>query len=196
MKKVAIYARVSTKDQTVEQQLKELKDYCQRSNFVLAKEYIDEGVSAFKNRPAFNRLLEDIRQRKLDMVLVYKIDRFARSTRELLNVIDEIKQNGVDFVSFTQREFDTTTSSGKLMLTILAGISEFERDLISERTKLKLAYLKDKGVKLGRPQKVDYDEVIELRQQGLSLGKIAKKIGCDRSTVSKVLKKYNCGINQ
>lgn len=197
MKKVGIYARVSTKDQTVEQQLKELEDYCERSNLTLVKKYIDEGVSAFrKNRPAFNELLEGVRQKKIDIILVYKLDRFGRSLKELIDTMDFLSRHNVEFISYTQKALDTSNPAGKLMFAIFSAVAEFERDLISERTKLKLAYLKDKGVKLGRPQKIKPTEVIKLRQQGLSLGQIAKKIDCDRSTVSKLLKKYNCRINQ
>jgi len=190
MKRTGIYVRCSTKDQTVVQQLAQLRQYCKDSGVTVIEEYIDEGVSAAKaNRPAFMRLLEDVRCKKVNLVLVYKLDRFSRSTKELLSTIDIIKEYGADFVSYTQRQLDTTTSSGKMMFGLMAVMSEFERDIISERTKLKLDYLKSIGVKLGRPGKYDHNEMIKLRKEGLSLNAIARKLQCNVGTVSKVLKK-------
>jgi len=190
MKKTGIYVRCSTKDQTVEQQLATLREYCRSSGVEVIQQYIDEGESALRaNRPAFMRLLEDARLKRINFVLVYKLDRFSRSVKELVNTISELKEYGADFVSYTQREFDTTTSSGKLLFHILGAIAEFERDLISERTKLKLDHLKANGVKLGRPGKYDHAEMFKLKEQGLSINAIAREIGCNPGTVFKVLKK-------
>ena len=100
-----------------------------------------------------------------------------------------LKEYGVNFISYMEKEFDTTILAGQLMFHIVAAFAQFERDMISERTKLKLNHLKSKGIKLGRPQKAGHDRVFELRTQGLSLSQIGKEMGCDKSTVSKVLKK-------
>ncbi|MBF0620046.1 MAG: recombinase family protein [Candidatus Omnitrophica bacterium] len=190
MKTVAIYARVSTEDQTSAQQLPVLREYCEKAGHEIVDEYIDEGESAMKqNRPQYTRLLEDARKRKFGLILVYKLDRFSRSVKELVNTMDLLKGYGVDFVSYAEKEFDTTTASGKLVFHMFSAVAQFERDIISERTKLKLNHLKSKGVKLGRPVKADHVKALELRGQGLSLAEIGRAIGCDRSTVSKVLKK-------
>ena len=189
MKKAAIYARVSTKDQSFEQQTKELRDYCMRKEYTIYKEYIDDGVSALKaNRPAFQELLDDSAKRKIDIILVYKLDRFGRSLKELLNTLDSLREQGVDFISYSQREINTTTATGKLFFTQLAAFAEFERDLISERTKLKLQYLKSQGRRLGRPLKIDRVEVLRLRKEGLSMKKIAEILGCTRPAISMILK--------
>ncbi|MBF0570956.1 MAG: recombinase family protein [Candidatus Omnitrophica bacterium] len=192
MKNVGIYARVSTEDQTSIQQLEQLRNYCEQKKLNVYSEYVDEGESALKtNRPEYQRLLEDARKRKIDTILVYKLDRFSRSLKELVNTISNIKEYGVNFVSFMEKDFDTTSATGQLMFHIVSAFAQFERDMISERTKLKLNYLKSKGIKLGRPQKADFQRVSNLRAQGLSLGQIGREIGCDKSTVCKALKKAN-----
>ncbi len=192
MKNVGIYARVSTEDQTSIQQLEALKDYCKKVGYEIVDEYIDEGERALKqNRPQYQRLLEDARRRKIDVILVYKLDRFSRSLKELVNTIALLKEQGVNFISYTEKDFDTTSATGQLMFHIVSAFAQFERDMISERTKLKLNHLKSRGVKLGRPRKACLNRVFELRTQGLSLSQIGREIGCDRSTVSKVLKKGN-----
>jgi len=190
MKTVGIYARVSTHDQTSIQQLESLRSYCLKAGYKVIDEYVDDGESALKqNRPQYLRLLEDARRRKIEVVLVYKLDRFSRSLKELVNTISMLKEQGVNFISYMEKDFDTTTATGQLMFHIVSAFAQFERDMISERTKLKLQHLKNKGVKLGRPTKVGFGKAFELKQKGLSLSEIGKLIGCDRSTVSKVLKK-------
>ncbi len=194
MKNVGIYARVSTFAQSSVQQIDQLVSYCEKQGLNLYDKYIDEGESALKqNRPEYQRLLEDARRRKIDVILVYKLDRFSRSLKELVNTIDTLKDYGVNFVSYSEKDFDTTTASGQLMFHIVSAFAQFERDMISERTKLKLNHLKSIGVKLGRPQKAGHETVFKLRDEGFSLSQIGKKIGCDRSTISKLLKKghYN-----
>src|ERR1700733_8147414 len=139
IKRVGVYCRVSTKDQQTIQQQEILKEFCVKSGYIIFDTYLDEGESALRsNRPQYMRILEDARKRKIDLILVYKIDRFSRSVKELLNTMDLLKDYKVDFMSYMDRGMDTTTSSGKFMFQILASVSEFERNIISERTKLKL----------------------------------------------------------
>ena len=140
--------------------------------------------------------MEDARKHKINVILVYKLDRFSRSLKELVNTIDVLKGYGVNFVSYTEKDFDTTTATGQLMFHIVSAFAQFERDMISERTKLKLRHLKSKGIKLGRPQKAGYEAIFDLRAKGLSLSQIGQEIGCDRSTVSKVLKKGGSALLQ
>ena len=190
IKRVGVYSRVSTKDQTCIQQLEILRDYCSKAGYQIVGEYVDEGLSAMKsNRPQYLRILDDARKRKIDLILVYKIDRFSRSVKELLTTMDLLKDWKVDFVSYMDKSMDTTTSSGRFMFQVLASVGELERSIISERTKLKLNHLRSRGVRLGRPLKANYETVYQLRDKGLSLGKIGKELSLDRSSVSKILKK-------
>lgn len=190
IKRAGIYARVSTKDQNTEQQLEELKEYCKRAGIEIINEYIDDGVSAFcKNRPAFMELIEDVRKKKINVVIVWKLDRLSRSLKDLIATIEYFKSHNTEFISYSQNGIDTSTSTGKLLFNLFGMIAEFERDLISERTKLKLNFLKKNGIKLGRPNKIDLKMAYKLRNEGLSLSRIASQLNCDPSTVSKVLKK-------
>ena len=189
-KRVGIYSRVSTKDQTCIQQLELLREYCSKAGYQIVDEFVDEGLSAMKsNRPQYLRILEYARKRQIDIIICYKIDRFSRSVKELLNCMDLLKDYGCGFMSYMDKSMDTTTSSGKFMFQVLASVSELERNIISERTKLKLNHLKSKGIILGRPIKVNYQTVYDLRDQGLSLSKIGRATGIVSSTVSKILKK-------
>ena len=190
IKRVGIYTRVSTKDQTCIQQLEILRDYCSKAGYQIVDEYVDEGLSAMRsNRPQYLRILDDARKRRVDLILCYKIDRFSRSVKELLNTMDILKDYGCGFMSFMDKSMDTTTSSGRFMFQVLASVGELERSIISERTKLKLNHLKSKGIRLGRPLKANYELVYELRDKGLSLSQIGRQTGVVSSTVSKVLKK-------
>src|ERR1039457_1018978 len=128
MKKVAIYMRVSTSGQTVENQRLELEAYCQRQGWTITKVYEDSGFSGSKSdRPALNEMLSDASKGLFAAILVWKIDRLARSTADLLRILLTLKNHGVDFVSTTQA-IDTTTSYGRMVLTFLGAIAEFERD--------------------------------------------------------------------
>jgi site-specific DNA recombinase len=111
MKNIGIYARVSTEDQTSVQQLEQLRSYCEKQKLIVFGEYVDEGESALKtNRPEYQRLLEDARKHKIDTIPVYKLDRFSRSLKELVNTIATLKENGVNFISYMEKDFDTTTA--------------------------------------------------------------------------------------
>jgi len=189
MKRVGIYARVSTKDQNIEQQVGALREFCYRAGYEVVGEYIDEGASAMKaNRKGFEDILDDASKRKIDIVLVHKLDRFGRSLKELVNVLEKLRIYGVDFISYSQREIDTTTPTGRLFFHQLAAFAEFERDMISERTKLRLQYLKDHGKKLGRPCKeIDKERIRELRTAGKSIRVIAKEIETSVGSVCRVL---------
>ncbi len=146
----AIYARVSTEDQTLEQQV----EPCIRRLESEGHEWVvfEEKISGVKDtRPQLDLMLQAMRRREVHGVMVYKLDRLGRSTKHLLQVLEELKNKGVPFVSLTEG-FDTGTSMGVFTMTIMAALAQMERDVISERTRNKLAYLKSKGVKLGRPK--------------------------------------------
>jgi len=149
--KVAIYVRVSKEDQTVENQKLRLIDYCSRNNYLY--EIFEEVESTRKTRPIKQALLDRLRKREFDAVLVYKLDRWARSTIELILEIEELLNRGVQFISFSEN-IDFSTAMGKLQFTLLSAFAEFERNLIRERTMEGLARARAQGKKLGRPSKI------------------------------------------
>jgi DNA invertase Pin-like site-specific DNA recombinase len=151
-KKVALYARTSTSDQKSESQLLALEQYCQRMGYKGVEKYVDNGFSGNTiQRPEFERLLGDIRANRLNCIVVYKIDRFGRSLQHLLNLLEELKNRKIDFISITQ-PIDTTTAAGKMFWQILGVFAEFERTLIVERTNAGLARARKEGKTLGRPK--------------------------------------------
>ena len=134
--KTAIYARVSTTDQTCEMQLRELRDYISRRGWQSAGEYIDTGFSGSKaSRPALDRLMADAAQRKFDCIVVYKIDRFGRSVLNLNQQLALLTSYGVRFIAVTQSiDTDEKNPTSRLLLQILASVAEFEKEMIRERT--------------------------------------------------------------
>lgn len=189
--KVAIYARVSTDQQNPDLQLRDLHDYITRRGLVLYDEYIDRGYTgSTEERPGLEDLMRDAKKKLFDVVLVWKFDRFARSTAHLVTVLDEFKDIGISFISFTE-QIDTSTPSGKLHYTLIAAMAEFERSLIRERVKAGLTAAKARGVQLGRKRTLDWQQAYDLRDQNLSMGKIAERMGCSKAQVARVLSKRN-----
>lgn len=189
--RAGLYIRVSTSagNQTTLNQRRELEAYVERqSGWEIAGVYDDSGVSgAQTERPALNRMLKDAAAGKLGVVVVWKIDRLARSVVHLLQVLQQLKASGVGFVATTQ-QIDTTTAYGRMVLTFLGAVAEFERSLIVERVKAGLSRAKAQGVKVGRPRvAVDIKRALELRKQGLGYKQIAKSLGVPRTTVYRVL---------
>ena len=188
-KKVAIYKRVSTNNQTTENQKLELESYCKRQGWQIAQVYDDSGFTGKNDkRPALQEMLADSMKGKFSLVAVYKIDRLARSTIDLLRILNELRNAGVDFCSITQN-IDTSTSYGKMVFTFLGAIAEFERDTIVERVKSGLNRARANGTRLGRPRvAVDIAGALKLRKQGLGYKQIAKELGLPRTTVYRTLK--------
>jgi DNA invertase Pin-like site-specific DNA recombinase len=148
--KAALYLRVSTSDQTTLNQEMELKQYCEKEGWQVYSIYKDEGISGAKtSRPELDRLLKDMRDRKFDVVVVWKFDRLGRSTAHLLQVLEELKNKGVRLVA-TSQNIDTSTPMGKFFFTILSGFAEMEREMITERIKLGLKRREKEGKPLGR----------------------------------------------
>ena len=133
--KVALYARVSTNEQTVEHQLTQLREFANRCGHEVYAEYIDEAQSGTKeSRPAFDRMLIDMRHYKFSAIVVTKLDRIGRSLKHILSLFDEFNAKGVGFIA-TSQNIDTTNAAGKLQMQILGAFAEFERNMISDRTK-------------------------------------------------------------
>jgi DNA invertase Pin-like site-specific DNA recombinase len=182
---VGIYARVSTLiGQSPEMQLAELREYASRRGWEIYGEYVDSGISGSKeSRPALNRMMADAKARKFDIVCVWKLDRFARSLKHLINALAEFEALGVAFVSLRDN-LDLTTPSGRLMFQIIGAMAEFERSLIQERVCAGLRNAKLKGKTLGRPRRiVNGDQMTQLREQGASFREIAKAVGASPGTV-------------
>jgi DNA invertase Pin-like site-specific DNA recombinase len=159
--RVALYARVSTcNGQDPEMQLSELREYASRRGWTIAREYVDQGVSGSKeSRPQLNQLMTDAHRRKFDAVLAWKIDRFGRSLKHLVNALADLCAYGVAFISFRDN-LDLSTPSGRLMFQIIGAMAEFERSLIQERVRAGLRNARAKGKKFGRPRaQVDADRV-------------------------------------
>ena len=188
-KRVAIYVRVSTKEQSVEMQLNDLERYSKERGLNVFKVYQDDGISGTKdNRPGLSQLMNDTRKRKFDVVLVWRFDRFARSTKHLVDALYEFRNLGIDFISY-QENIDTSSPLGEAIFTIISAMSKLERDIIAERVKGGLRKAKASGKRLGRPEsEVDTDKVKDYKKQGKSIREIAKEMGIHRSKVERTLK--------
>ena len=183
--RAAIYARVSTLNgQNPDVQTREIEEYCQRQGFEIFSVYVDRGVCGKKDsRPQLNRMMEDAHQRRFDVIVVARFDRFARSVSHLLRALETFNALGVQFVSLAE-QVDTSTPTGKMIFTVLGAVSELERNLIVERVHSGLRHARAKGKQLGRPRKtVDTVRIAALRQNGRSWRKIAREMKLSVGTV-------------
>ena len=180
--RAGIYARVSTSDkgQTPEMQLRELREFAKARGWEIVGEYVDTGVSGAKDsRPELNRLMADASKRKIDIVAVWKFDRFARSVSHLLRALEQFQALGIGFVSFSEN-VDTSTPMGKMVFTVLGAVAELERNLIAERVRAGLRNAKAKGKVLGRPQNtLDVERITTLRDEGKTFRQIADTLRAD-----------------
>src|ERR1700757_2822195 len=190
--RAGIYARISTKDQSCEMQLRDLRTYCAARGFDPVREYVDIGQSGGKDsRPELNRLMEDARKRRFDAIVVWRFDRFARSTKPLLLALEEFRSLGIQFISY-QENIDTTSPLGQALFTIVSAVAQLERDLIRERVSAGIRHARACGKQLGRPRRiVDSEELVRLKAEGASLREIAKKLRVGYGTVRLRLRKLN-----
>jgi DNA invertase Pin-like site-specific DNA recombinase len=179
----AIYARVSTTDQQVDNQLIELRRYVEARGWA-PMEYVDVGVSGAKDRrPALDELVTDAKRRRFDVLVVWRLDRLGRSLKHLITLLDEFVALGVAFVSLSEG-IDATTPAGKLQLHILGAIAEFERGRIRERVVAGLQRAKVQGKVLGRPKAVvPSDRLATVAHLSLTDGSVA--LGISRSTLKR-----------
>ena len=184
-KRVAIYARASTVDkgQDPETQLITLREYAERRGFEIVDEYIDYASGAREDRPRYREMLEVTRKRKIDVVLVWRYDRFARSTQALVQALKELQNLGVDFISY-QENIDTTTPQGEMIFTVMASLAQFESALISERVKTGMARAKAQGKQISRAPipKGLQTRIEKLYKQGSSIHQISKRLGIGYGT--------------
>ena len=192
-KKVVIYTRVSTLDQTIDNQLIELRDHCSKMGWEVVKEYADEGLSGTLSRdkrPALNSLIKDAYRKRFDSVVCWDISRIGRSMKELILFLSDMKDRGIGICSVRQG-FDTSTSMGEIMFQFVGILSSWEREMIRERTLAGLERAKSQGKTLGW-RKVTNDtmaaKITELRVERKSIRQIASEVGVSRGTVNNVLK--------
>jgi DNA invertase Pin-like site-specific DNA recombinase len=184
MKRAAIYLRVSTVDQHPETQGIELRQFAKQRGYEIVHEYVDHGVSGTKvRRPALDQLLKDANRHKFDAVLVWSSDRLARSTKHFLQVLDDLSELGIQFLS--QREaIDTEGPLGRAIIVIISAIAELERSLIVERVRAGMRRAKLEGRRIGRtPLDVDRPALVRDRLSGMSLTNVARKYGLSRASV-------------
>lgn len=191
MKKVAIYARVSTDKQSTDNQLRELRTIADKNGWELVNEFIDEGISGAKGRDKrlqFNALMKSAVRREIDVVMAWSVDRLGRSLQHLVEFLSEIQEAGCDLY-LHQQAIDTSTPSGKAMFQMCGIFSEFERSIIRERVKSGLARAKENGVVLGRKpiSNSTKNEIIAMRATGMSMAKIANELGISAGVVCKVV---------
>lgn len=197
--KVVAYVRVSTLlNQNPQNQLTSIREFTKQRGLNLINEYIDQGISGLREkRPALDQLINDARMGKFKILIVVGIDRIGRSTKHLLNLIDELNHYGVSIISIRE-QLDFSTPTGQMALTMLSAVATLERQLIAERIKSALAAKKITASNLGtdwrcgRPKKIN-DELInmvtDLHTKGLSIRRIAKQIGISHMTVYRILKR-------
>ncbi len=195
--RVALYVRVSTDGQTVANQRRDLEAMAERAGWQIVEVYQDKGVSGAKGRngrPELNRMMEDATRRRFKKLLVWDLSRLGRSLRDLISITDSFQEVGIDLYVHKDA-IDTGTASGRLFFHIVGAIGEFERERIRERINAGLARAKSEGKKLGRPEgttktKVKHqDDIMSLRDAGMSIRKIAGALKVSTSTVQMALKR-------
>lgn len=197
IKNVVIYSRVSTLHQDAEMQTRELREFASHRGWNVTAEYVDRGQSGAKeSRPELNRLMADAHQCRFDAVLVWKIDRFGRSLKHLVNAISDLEAYNVAFVSLRDN-IDLSTASGRLMFQVIAAMAEFERSLIKERVRAGLKNAATKGHFPGRPKAnrtkdKDAGLIRKLRSDGQSYSEIADELGRSKADVYRVALTLGC----
>ena len=187
--RVVVYARVSTREQTAENQLQDLRRYAGARGFEVVGEYVDVGVSGAKERrPGLDQVMALARARAVDAVVVAGFDRFGRSLAHLVRALEEFRHLGVGFVSLRE-QLDLSSPTGRVMFAVIAAMAEFERELIRERIQAGLRRARAQGKRLGRPPRVYHrDRVLPLRQAGKSIRTIAQELEISRRAVQRALR--------
>lgn len=189
-KRVAVYLRVSTKEQTTENQRRELEVVAERAGWEVVRVFEDAGVSGAKGRekrPAYDALLKAVARREVDLVAAWSVDRLGRSMQDLVSFLEDLKGHGADLY-LHQQALDTTTPSGRALFGMMAVFAEFERAMIQERVNAGLKRAKAQGKKLGRPTLSGDMEakVRALRAEGMGVVKVAKSLGIGVSAVQRI----------
>lgn len=186
-----IYARVSTIDkQDLETQLIPLREYCKARWFTIYKEYTDKMSWWKEKRPELDNLLEDAQKRKIWAILVFRFDRFSRSTSQLIRTLELFNNLWIDFISYSEN-IDTSSPIWKVLFTMISAFAEFEKSIIKERVISWLEKARKQGKTLWRPKIYwDIDKIAELKEKWLSFDKIAKKMKLKKTYVYYTYKEY------
>jgi len=184
MKRCAIYARVSTPEQRIDNQLYDLRVFAEQRGFEVIAEYTDVGVSGSKaRRPGLDNMMKDAGKRRFHVVIVAAFDRVARSTKHFLSVVDELDGHGIEFVS-RRENIATDGAMGRLFLTLISSIAELESDLIKERIRAGMRRRKLDGLPVGRqPLEIDHEALVRDRLNGMSLTDVARRYSVSRASV-------------
>jgi putative DNA-invertase from lambdoid prophage Rac len=186
--RVGLYARVSTLDQqTLPMQNKAMREYAARRGWAITLQLKEVGSGA-SQRQMREKLIEAARRREIDVVLVWRLDRWGRSVTDLLATLQELEHLGVGFVSLTEA-LDLTTPAGRAMAGLLAVFAEFEREILRERVRAGLAHARQNGKRLGRPltASLHADQVRKLRSSGLTKSEISRRLKIGRTSVRRIL---------
>ena len=187
----AIYVRISTADkhQSTEMQIKELTDFATTRGFCIYGVYEDKGYSGSNsNRPMLKQLMQDVREGKVTHVLCWRLDRWFRSLKEVVNTLNELTELGIVFISLKDG-IDLSSSTGRLMANVLACFAQFELEAIRERVVSGLENARRHGRVGGRKQTIDINMVVTLRSSGMTMIQIANAMGISKAGVSKTLRK-------
>jgi len=197
MKRAALYVRVSTVDQHPETQLHDLRQFAAQRGLQIVQEYVDHGISGARaRRPQLDRMMDDARRHKFDVLMVWACDRLARSTKHLLQTLDELNGFGIQFLS--QREaIDTEGPLGRAIIVIVSAMAELERCIIIERVRAGMRRAKLEGRRIGRePLQVNLAALLRDRERGLSLNQLAKAHGISKASVCRVLKQEREAVSR
>ena len=196
MKRAALYMRVSTLDQHPETQLLDLRQMAQQRGYEIVQEFTDRISGAKARRPGLDELIRNARRGGFDVVLVWACDRIARSTKHFLEVLDELNRLNIEFLSFRE-QIDTGGPLGRAVVVIIGAIAELERSLIVERVRAGMRRAKLEGRHIGRkPLALDRDAILRDRQQGQSLGQLAKSHRASRATIHRVLHEHTSSLEK
>jgi len=184
MKRAALYTRVSTPDQHVETQLYDLRKLAEQRGFEVSREYCDRGVSGSKaRRPGLDALMADARRGEFSILLVAAFDRVARSTKNFLEIVDELHEIGIEFIS-AREAIDTSGPMGRMFITLIGSIAELEKSILAERIRAGMRRARMEGQRLGRaPLNIDHAALVCDRLAGMSLTNAARKYGVSRASV-------------
>jgi DNA invertase Pin-like site-specific DNA recombinase len=190
MKRVAIYARVSTNDQTTQNQVLVLRELAESQGATVVFEFLDKGISGIKkDRDALNAMLTAAKSRKFETLYVYSIDRLSRSVKNLIETVETLNSLGITIV-FKRESIDTQSAMGQFFLTVLGSLAQFEREIMIERINAGIARAKAEGKKMGRPTKLNdslINAVTMLYDKGVSIRNISKTLGVGNGTCYKIL---------
>jgi len=195
VKRVAVYCRVSTTDQTCDNQLRDLREYCRARGWTEVREFIDTGISGTKEkRPALDKMMAEVKARRIDVVVV-AFDRFGRSVRHLVDALELFHHLNVEFISLRE-QVDTGSALGQAIFTIIAAIAQLERSLIVERVKAGLRRARAEGQKLGRPRLgIDVRQLESVVNRKLPVRAAAKELGISPSSFLRLARQHYGSVN-